>query len=143
MDWKPERHGSLLRHVRNRNGLTRQSLAEELSVTPLSIFNWETGKNKPQPNSKALIEKFGEEAFDPDRSIIEDEGPSALSTWLAGKRAGKKWSRKELAQQAGVTEMRIWNIESGRTLNPPDISPRIPYTQTCSQNGGDRLRQEP
>jgi len=119
MDWKPQIHGQLLRQARSRNGLTRQSLAEELHVTALSIFNWETGKNKPQAKSiKALIEKFGAEAFDPDRSIIEDEGPSALSTWLAAKRADKKWSRKELAQKAGVTEMTIWNIESGRTLNP-------------------------
>jgi len=109
----------LLRHARARNGLTRQALAEELKVSPLSVFNWESGKNTPQGKSlKALLEKFGEDAFDPDHAIVDEEGPSALSSWLANKRAEKKWSRKELAQKAGVSDVTIWNIESGRTLNP-------------------------
>jgi transcriptional regulator with XRE-family HTH domain len=119
MDWNPEIQGPLLRHARAGEGLTRQALAQELKVSPLSIFNWESGKNAPQKASvTALVEKFGEEAFDPERAIIEEEGPSALSSWLAITRAEKKLSRKELAQKAGVSHMTIWNIESGRTLNP-------------------------
>jgi transcriptional regulator with XRE-family HTH domain len=121
IDWQPKIHGVLLRHARLKEGLTRKDLAERLKVSELTVFNWETEKNSPQAKSlKAIVNEFGEDAFDPEKVVIEEEGPGALASWVAGKRIEKKWSRKELAQKAGVSEMTIWNIETGRTLSPQD-----------------------
>jgi len=119
MDWKPETHGSLLRNARNREGLTRKALAQQIEMSDLSIFNWETGKASPQQKSlTALLNKFGADAFDPEKAIVHEEGSVALASWLAKKRGEQNLSRKELAQKANVSEMTIWNIESGRTLSP-------------------------
>jgi transcriptional regulator with XRE-family HTH domain len=121
--WDPKVHPELLKNARAREALTRKALAEQLNAAPLSIFNWETGKTSPQAKYiTALVEKFGEDAFDPEKVITDEEGPSAFASWLAGKRAEKKWTRKELAQKADVSDMTIWNIETGRTLNPQDAT---------------------
>jgi transcriptional regulator with XRE-family HTH domain len=119
MEWNPSIHGGLLRNARNREGLTRKVLAQQLEVSDLSIFNWETNKSSPQQKSlNALIQKFGEDAFNPEKAVVHEDGSLALASWLAKKRAEKSLSRKELANKAGVSEMTLWNIESGRTLNP-------------------------
>jgi transcriptional regulator with XRE-family HTH domain len=39
-------------------------------------------------------------------------------TLLLTMRKARKWSRNKLAERSSVTAQTIWEIESGRTLNP-------------------------
>lgn len=119
MDWDPETHRVLLLNARTAEGLTRDELGQRLGVTGQTIYNWETGNSSPRGQSLAkLIEEFGENAFDPDAVVVEDNQPGSVAKWVEENRRNKGWSRAELAHRANVTQMTIWNIEAGRTQTP-------------------------
>jgi transcriptional regulator with XRE-family HTH domain len=43
--------------VRNKAEISKKTLANMIGVNPLSISNWETGKNQPREESKRKIEE--------------------------------------------------------------------------------------
>jgi DNA-binding XRE family transcriptional regulator len=45
----------LIRAVRNRLGISQAKLAKLVGVSTLAVGNWELGKTKPRPESKARI----------------------------------------------------------------------------------------
>ena len=45
----------LIRSVRNRLGISQAKLAKLVGVSTLAVGNWELGKTKPRPESKARI----------------------------------------------------------------------------------------
>ncbi|RIK82328.1 MAG: hypothetical protein DCC68_06895 [Planctomycetota bacterium] len=119
-EWNPDIHAELLWNARLSEGLSRAKAAEQLKVSPLTVFNWENKKSSPQAaNLKAIVSVFGEEAFNPETAQQPDgEGNLSLATWVFQKRSDNGWSRRQLANLSDVSQMTIWNIESGRTLNP-------------------------
>ncbi len=119
-DWEPQIHGELLKSARLSEGLSRLKAAQKLNVSQLSIFNWENQRASPQAaNVDALVQVFGGDAFNPETAMKADgEGNLSLATWVFQKRTEKGWSRRQLANAADVSQMTIWNIETGRTLNP-------------------------
>ena len=119
MEWDPDTHRLLLLTARTSAGLTREELGQRIGVTGQTIYNWETGGSTPRGQSlNELVEEFGEDAFDPDAAVIEDNQPGAFAEWVETNRKENKWSRNELAYRASVSAMTIWNIEAGRTQNP-------------------------
>jgi transcriptional regulator with XRE-family HTH domain len=91
-----------------------------MNVTMLTVYNWENQVNSPQAgNLDAIVALFGEESFDPENAPdVTSEGNLNLASWVFQKRQEKNWSRAVLAKTSGISEMAIWNIESGRTKNP-------------------------
>jgi transcriptional regulator with XRE-family HTH domain len=119
MDWDTEKHPQMLIAARKRDGMERADLADKLGVVYQTVFNWETGKGSPQKAKlDALIELFGEQAFDPETIQIAEGGPTQLAAWLSEKRTHKGWTKQQLAAAADLTYVTIWNIESGRSQNP-------------------------
>lgn len=119
-DWNPGIRADLLKAARLAEGMSRAKTAGRLNVSPLSVFNWENKKYSPESaNLDAILDLFGAEAFDPESVVHHDgEGNLSLATWVYQKRTEKGWTRRQLANAADVSEMTIWNIETGRTLNP-------------------------
>lgn len=119
MDWDPDNHRLLLLNARTSEGLTREELGERLGVTGQSIYNWETGKSTPRGQYLTrIIDEFGEDAFDPDAVVLEDNEPGSFAKWVERSRKERRWSRADLAHEANVTVATIWSIETGRTQNP-------------------------
>jgi transcriptional regulator with XRE-family HTH domain len=50
--------------------------------------------------------------------VHKDEGGRGYGRWLEGERVKAGLSVPELAEKAGVSAMAIYNIESGRSVNP-------------------------
>ncbi len=48
----------LLKQYRFKNSLTQEELAEELSVSTMTIHRWEKGTNKPNSKEKISIQEF-------------------------------------------------------------------------------------
>jgi DNA-binding transcriptional regulator YiaG len=65
----PEHPQTLAEHIKRRRlelGLTRKQAAERLSVDPLSVSTWETGRRQPLIRSMpAILEFLGYDPFPP------------------------------------------------------------------------------
>mgnify|MGYP003340018752 CR=1 FL=1 len=48
-------HGILARLLRIRTGMSRKQMALLLGTNEMSIWNWEQGKNKPQPRFRKKL----------------------------------------------------------------------------------------
>lgn len=49
-----------IRELRESAGMTQLQLANELGVTPSTVYNWERGRNEPKASQlKALAVLFG------------------------------------------------------------------------------------
>ena len=114
--------GERLRRARVRNAMTQGDLGEKIGVAQATISNWEIGKIVPSKEQKAELKRvLG--GFSPEPSLNRTEpvasvGPTPLSGWLTKTRLEKNLSVPELAVAAGVSAQAVYNIESGRILNP-------------------------
>lgn len=114
--------GEQLKRARVRNALTQAELGEKVDVTQATISNWEIGKVAPTQEQKNELKKILG-GFSVDGSFNQPDseatdGPTPLSGWLAKTRLEKNLSVPELAEAAGVSAPAIYNIESGKILNP-------------------------
>jgi len=46
---------TLIRSLRNRLGISQADLAKLVGVSTVAVGNWESGKSKPRPESKARV----------------------------------------------------------------------------------------
>lgn len=104
--------------------MTQADLGEKVGVTQATICNWEIEKIAPTKEQKSELKKilggFSSHGGANQSESQDPEGPTPLSGWLAKTRIEKKLSVSELADAAGVSVPAIYNIESGRILNPRD-----------------------
>src|SRR5262249_41237635 len=60
-----------------------------------------------------------------DRDAAVSEDPEAsYGDWLREARLAQELSRKELAAKVGISQIQVYNIETGRTLNPRERTRR-------------------
>jgi transcriptional regulator with XRE-family HTH domain len=105
---------SEIKRRRKAAGLSQAALAEKLGVTQGAISSWETGRvSAPRDQVVALGAALSGGESGPGRSPSQDYGE-----WLRGRRDAAGKTREELAAAAGVSAIQIYNIETGRTLNP-------------------------
>lgn len=114
--------GERLKRVRVRNAMTQAEIAGKMRVTQGTISNWEIAKVVPTREQKEELKKIlGGLSSDaaPNRAEAEISlGPNPLSGWLTKTRLGKHFSVAELATAAGLSTQAVYNIESGRIVNP-------------------------
>jgi transcriptional regulator with XRE-family HTH domain len=116
-----------MRRGRIQNAWSQAELGEKLGVAQATISNWEKEKSAPDREQKARVrEVLGLQAHEPtakndpgDSSEETDQaGPSPFGSWMNRTRLERRMSVAELAGKAGVSVPAIYNIESGRILNP-------------------------
>ena len=106
--------GAQIKARRKAAGLSQAALAEKIGVTQSAVSSWETGYAVPdQDHVDALEQIFGEGPVDVGSSPSQDYGE-----WLRGRREEAGLSREQLAAASGVSAIQIYNIETGRTINP-------------------------
>jgi transcriptional regulator with XRE-family HTH domain len=128
-----ENISSAIRRARINQGLSQSELATKLGVSQPLVSNWENGNLRPDYSMLVRLESiFGRIASDasteqvPDAPEIEAPSSGAYGAWLTKARANRGMSVPELAKAAGISAVAIYNIESGRSLNPqPDTRARL------------------
>lgn len=141
--------GERVRRTRVLNGLTQADLGAKFGVTQATICNWETGKIAPNKAQKQKLSEIlgrltAEQKIENDESPASD-GLAPLSLWLAKSRIESKLSVLELAGLAGISSQAIYNIESGKILNPrEDTVKRLEKAlgKSISKEAKDVIRDE-
>lgn len=115
--------GERLKRARVRTAMTQADLAEKMEVSQATISNWEISKLVPTREQKIQLKRIlGGFSSDSSGNHTEQEvvvvGPTPLSGWLTKARFEKNLSVSELAEMAGLSAPAVYNIESGRILNP-------------------------
>lgn len=102
-------------------GITQAELARRIGVTQPTISNWEAGRVIPRSTERARIESAL-----PAVVLPADAAPTVATygAWVAERRAALRLSRAELAARAGISFPQIYNIETGKTLNPREQTRR-------------------
>jgi len=115
--------GTHIRRARVEQGLTQRQLADKVGVTQAQVSNWERGKFKPDEAQLAKIEQVlsivrpGPKKQDHNDSELL-EASRAFGRWLERTRNEAGLTQGELAAKAGISVPAIYNIESGRSMNP-------------------------
>ena len=107
-----------LRQFRNSRGFSRADLAAELSVTPITLYRWETGSTRPSPLAAEKLRSIG---FGPVASI---------DTNVATVPRLKAWASTKPAEDA-VTELR----NAGRMDFGPKAKPLRVLAAPFVRNG--------
>jgi transcriptional regulator with XRE-family HTH domain len=107
----PEHPQTLAEHIKRRRlelRLTRKHAAERLSVAPLSVSTWETGRRQPLIRSMPAILEF--------LGYVPFPESTTLAAKLLKKRRQQGWSIREAALHLGVdpTTWRDW--EAGELI---------------------------
>lgn len=111
----PEGH---LREARVRAGLSQHEVAERLEVTQATVSNWEVGRSSPTRTQVERLGVFLDLSLHSEEDDDSASSSSAFGEWLARVRTERGLTRRELAEQSGVSEPQIFNIEKGKTRNP-------------------------
>lgn len=130
------RIGTRLRRTRLEQGLSQSSLAEKVKVSQATISNWEKGKGAPNARERARLERILGQFDVPARSFgaasdgdsNDGASPAAegrlFGDWLRKARETAEMSVFELAEASGVSQMQIYNLEAGRSVNPREWTRR-------------------
>ena len=111
--------GQRLRRAREREGLTQVALADKLGVSQGSITGWEGGREPSDENRKKLEQVLGALSTGSRAGTSPDaDDVSSFGYWLRDQRTSQGLSVPELAKKSKVSPPAIYNIESGRILNP-------------------------
>jgi transcriptional regulator with XRE-family HTH domain len=102
-----------IRELRIKAGLSQAELAGKMSVTAMTISNWERQRTSPSDSEEDRLKSI---LGDTDEGT-EFLGASPYATWLTKARLEAKLSVPELAQKSGVTPPAIYRIEQGVTKN--------------------------
>lgn len=103
-------NGQRLSLARQRKGLTRPQLAEELGVTPRTIGGWEAGSNVPEDRINELTRVLGFPL-----SFLELPDPAKVST---GAVSFRSLSRKTAPQRDAALAMCDLAVELSAWLEP-------------------------
>jgi transcriptional regulator with XRE-family HTH domain len=104
-----------IRSNRKRLGLSQAELGERVGVSQVTVSNWERGKTAPGPVDVAALEKLFAAGGD---KLVSDTPEARYGDWVTEARRAQGLSRKELAAKVGISHIQVYNIETGRTLNP-------------------------
>lgn len=101
-----------IKESRETANITQAQLAEKIGVTQPYVSQWEHGTSRP---SQSIIEKIS--------AVLGAEVPSVsaefdLKTWLVKRRNELNLSRKQLAEKAGISDLTVYFIETGKTESP-------------------------
>lgn len=112
-----------IRQARLTEGLSQTDLAQKIGVAQPTIFTWETGAISPGQQQLAKLEEMLGVLTQPENAsgqIQEQASPpsNAFGAWLRKARSKKSMSVPQLANASGLSAVAIYNIESGRSLNP-------------------------
>lgn len=113
-----------IKNHRTTLGLTQAAFAAELGVSQVTVSNWEHAKAIPSTAQLSVIQQMVtglSVAGVPAPPTVEPEitaATDAYGDWLANARSHAGLTRQELAQKAGVSQVQVFNIETGRTANP-------------------------
>jgi transcriptional regulator with XRE-family HTH domain len=102
---------------RKKAGLSQAELGDIVGVSQGTISNWE--KDKSAPNQQQLV--VLNRAFVAPESVAKDSpeaSDSRYGDWVADARRRKGFNRRELAALTGISAVQIYNIETGKTVNP-------------------------
>jgi transcriptional regulator with XRE-family HTH domain len=98
-----------IKEIREKNKLTQDQLAKKVGVSQPQISNWETGITSP---SRDMVENISAVLGIRPPEVIE------LGEWLRKSREKKGLTQSELAKQAGISQLAISFIETGKTESP-------------------------
>lgn len=116
--------GENIRINRINNAWSQEDLANKLGVTQKTVSNWENNKGIPEDKKKKVFEILGlvqaGSSLSGQQGLVEQTeiGPSAFGSWVNRIRLERDMSVPELAHKAGLSAPAIYNIESGKALNP-------------------------
>lgn len=110
-----------LRRERVRVGWSQGELASRLGVSQPTVSTWENGTSEPRSQNLAALSRLLDiQGTGSTEGAQQAEAPttSPFGEWLIRVRTRLDMTRRELSEQSGVSEPQIWNIETGKTLNP-------------------------
>lgn len=113
--------GGRLRQARIAQGLSLAELADKIGMSGSAISNWERGVTAPNQEKVTRLEGVLGKFLPSDDDDAEQSAtpPSnAFGAWLSKARSKQEMSVPELARASGLSAVAIYNIESGRSLNP-------------------------
>jgi ribosome-binding protein aMBF1 (putative translation factor) len=102
---------------RRKLGLSQAELADRLPDTyQVKVSLWENGRARPNSGQVAALRAL----FNPRRRTRANDitDGSSFADWVAEQRRFAGLSRRDLAAATGISEIQVYNIETGRTLNP-------------------------
>lgn len=102
-------YGERFRRFRRGYGYSQAELADLLGISQPLVSNYENGKVTP-PN--VILEKM--EGLSSELSKDETK----FGEWLRNQRNGRGLTQQELARMAGVSQIAISFIETGKTQSP-------------------------
>src|SRR5205823_5741464 len=95
----------LVKNLREKYSWTQSEMAEKLGIAQPTVSLIEQGKSEP---SKSIVEKLKK---------LSKTGLS-FGQWLLETRTKMGLSRAELASKAGISQLAVYFIETGRTESP-------------------------
>jgi transcriptional regulator with XRE-family HTH domain len=113
--------GSEIRARREILGITQAELGRRIGVTQPAISNWEADRVKPRPAEAARLAAALAGAASPPETA---EPKKDYGAWVADRRSATRLTRAELAQRAGISQVQVYNIEVGKTVNPREQTRR-------------------
>lgn len=117
-----------IRTLRRSMGMSQAALGNELDVSQALVSMWETGGAAPGDRQvERLLELVPQRAAEREaephvEDDDEDESGDAFGEWLLQERSAAGLSRAALSDASGVSSQSIYNIETGRTPNPRDVT---------------------
>lgn len=105
--------------ARQQNGLSQKELAEKMEVSQATVSNLETGRQEPTENQITKLRSIlGGDLFSSQQRPDSSEGSSIAAAWLSKARQQAGLTQQELANKAGVSQVTISLIETGKAANP-------------------------
>ncbi len=103
---EPSSHAELVKNVREKSSLTQAEMAEKLGISQPMVSYIERGEVEP---SQEVIDKLRK---------MSGTAENPLSEWLRDQRQRMHMTQAELAKKAGISQLTICFIETGKTESP-------------------------
>lgn len=110
--------GHQIKERRKAAGLSQAALADQVGVTQGAVSSWEVGRATPRGEQlEALVRVLGAVGATPPSPPSRDYGE-----WLRERRDAAGLTREQLAAESGISSVQIYNIETGRSINPREAT---------------------
>ncbi|MDI7260997.1 MAG: helix-turn-helix domain-containing protein [Thermodesulfobacteriota bacterium] len=80
----------LVRSLRKRLGVSQRELARLTGVTPLAVYQWETGTFKPKKEKKAILVGLRKLGRRDVKKLLEERGAEGIKRKVRKPKASKK-----------------------------------------------------
>lgn len=143
--------GKRLRRARLNQGISQSVLADKIGCSQPMIGYWESGRLNPseawQKKLTKVLGKFNvsrrelEIGLNGSESQNPTEQEGLFGEWLRKARESSKMTRVELAERSGVSMAQIFNLESGRSINPQETT-RTRLEEALGQEVPEEIQEE-